>query len=233
MHRAYDTGGGNYTSIMVDNNVIFRVYSSLNLQAWGFNGALTQGDPRGNITSPTPRWQILSYQRFNYGIYLNEYRVNDVSGLRTGMTIAVNNCTDTSFNVSNMLVNGIDQSRNVVQLIDSTAGHNNVVAWKSEPSPAAYIVGDVSTWLDNPLGFFPYHVRTAVYGNKLYCKLWRVNEPEPAKGVVSAIQSSFDFSGETLVLPITAGNPGYCGLIVNHVYGGAYAEYGDVEFTKL
>lgn len=233
MHRAYDTGGGNYTSIMVDNNVIFQLYSSLNLQAWGFP-PLAQGSPAGNVTSPTPRWQVLSYQRFSFGgFYIGEYRVRDVSGLRPGMTIAAKNCTDTTFNVNNIIVSGVDTSRNVVQIIDTTAGHNNAVAWKSEPSASAYVVGDISTWIDNPLGYFPYHVRSAVYDDQLFVKLWRVNEPEPDKGITSAIQAVQDFSGETVVTPITSGNPGYCGLIVNHLYGGGYMEYGDVEFTRL
>lgn len=243
MHRAYDTGSGNYTSIMIDNNVIYQLYSQLNLQAWGFNGTLTQGSPRGNISSPTPSWRIESYNRWNFGVYLHTYKLNDISGLQKGMSIKVSNCTDTSFN-GNFVVQDMNPNINTIQVIcTNTATQNNVVAWTAEPNPNTAITGATNmttdgldwtaSWADNPACFFPYHVRTAVYEDKFYAKLWRVNEKEPDKGIITSVQSAYDFSGETEVLPITEGNPGYCGLIVNHLYGGMYMEYGNVEFRKL
>jgi hypothetical protein len=229
MHRIFDTGGGNYSSVMVDNNVIFRLYSDVNLQPWGFP-PLVQGNASSDVYAPTPLWQVVSYHRFAYGVYIAEYQVKDVTGLRAGMTISISGCTDTTFNLSNVVINGINKDTNVVQVIDGVT--LVAVGWKNEPSPGAAVKGDKSVWLDNPLQSFPYHVRSSVYGNKLYVKMWRINEMEPPNGIVTTIQAVQDISSETLVPSIT-GHPGYCGLIVNHLYGGSYMEYGDVEFTKL
>jgi len=66
-------------------------------------------------------------------------------------------------------------------------------------------------------------------------KVWRVTDPEPDWTDPSVL--TMDFSGALVdsggVVPVeTPTGPGLCGVISDHLYSGAYLEYGNFRAER-
>lgn len=235
-HRGYFDGTGRWRGIAVNNNIFLTDANVVNANVWNMDPTEAPADQldlgnNGGVKTYSPdrlirQAAIVGVTRFNFGIWINEYRVTpgNANGLEVGDLVNADAVLDATFDISTpQAITGKGVGYIQMQDLDTAVA----VTSKFE-------LGSITPTSASGHLYWPYWICSRLIGSKLLVKVWRERDPEPDWSDSNAVFSC-DFAGANA--PGAGASypdqPGYCGLIGNHIHDSGYFEYGHFSARRL
>lgn len=242
IHRVREYSSGNWEGIAIWTSVVFGGdYSYLHASGVRWDGTtLLQGSNSGDYGSSDSSYidrkvRVMGYTRFVFGSGINEYTISHpdyFSYMGSGDTITIANMSDTTFNETDVSVNGYTNWSGVVQVVDPS----DTTAVSYAATNSGNIVPSGS---DSQKRWTPFCMATRVIGGTtssvpVEVKRWRLGEPEPDWGDPRVRRGTVTSNANVTSLAL---GPGQNALWNAHYYGTSSVfsggEWGDIVCRKL
>lgn len=235
-HRGYFDEDGRWRGIAISNNIFLSDVNVVNANVWNMDptesgeDSIDLGSNGGAKTYSAAHLQravkIMAVTRVVFFGSINTYSVvpTNLHGLETGTMVTADALLDATFDVATpQAIAGVDIG--TIHLNDAEAGAN--VSPKFETGVILPTSESARLW-------WPYWIKSRLVGSKLSVKVWRQFDSEPDWGDSNAV-NNYDFAAANVPTPDAEypDEPGYCGLVGNHLRNGRYFEYGHFSARKL
>jgi len=237
-HRGYYDVDGRWRAIAVSNNIFLSDVNVINANVWNMDpteapeDTLDLGTNGGAKSYSEARLlrvaNIYGVARVNFFGVINTYYVTpaNLNGLEIGTPAIVDTLLDSTFDIATAQAIA-NVGSGLIQMIDAEAGAN--VTAKPE-------FGIISPPSESARRWWPYWLKSRLIGSKLSVKAWRQFDPEPDWSDPQAV-NNYDFAAAAANDPAPGAmypdEPGYCGLVGNHIRNTRYFEYGYFSARKL
>jgi hypothetical protein len=224
------TGRG---GMVADQNIMLNAFTSTIVAPWswaagGRSAKSRRGTTNRAISSPTDRAPYIEAVLRTAGRPSRHvYLVDRTYEFASGDSIEVTSCADATFNGRFVVEDVVPVASGVFPrpaIICSDPGQHApvdvtpMIGRISRPSPANGI---------DPASIYPFHVAMRMVGSVVSVKRWRVGDVEPTWD-----DPTWALTIDTKADRVRPPARGGVGLMTNHLHGGAWVEFGDVEIIR-
>lgn len=243
IHRVREISPGLYEGIMMWTSVVSGGdYAYMHVKGVRFNGTTLAQSGGGDVpfslfgsqdSSYIDRAvRVVGHLRFTgFGLWFNEYTVAQPERLRflaASNIVTIESMADSTFNETDIAMNGVDVNTAIVQVIEPTT--TSAVSYTGDGSGRIRPSG---TSLQKR--WTPFVLATRVIGGTaaevpVELKRWRLGDPEPDWGDARVQRGTVTSDADVPELALGAGS---CALFGAHFYNGSAGEWGDIVCQEL